>query len=460
MCGGIALIYAATVFCPGLELYALLAAACAVPLNLLLFGIGKIFHSLLLFALGLSGMVDYSYNSADGLFRGGLGASPTLSAGTALMLLFMALLAQYVKSTQAPERGAAAQGGPRALGASLAAVSFVAAFFHPFEIFVMVAASALPLKQCGRLRVWIGVAAAGLLGMAPYLAASARSEWLRDVTGTIPDAMFPFWIPENFGIPFVLLTYFLLIRFRMADTGDRILQSWFVATIALALIPKFTLASHLFDGFAYCVGFLLVRRLAGDRKLLPAIERHRRGVTWTVAAIAAFSAVSLFALYRQIWQDGRRAEPQWLLTAVRPVSERPVLEWLGSHATPGTLVLSPPDLAPWIATVPIQSFASHDLFGVTYTDQLKLANAFFHGDNVDRELLENYGVGIVVVPATSPAIARLPAEAYRASVGTWRIYEFPQARMKPYPGLASLEPAMAPSPRARILAWLARLYRG
>jgi hypothetical protein len=458
ICAGIALIYAATVFCPGLEGYALLASACAVPLNLLLFGIGKIFHSLLLLALGLSGIVDYSYNSADGLFRGGLGVSLTLTAGTALMLLFMALLAQYVKTAQAPERGAAAKRGPRAPGASLMVVTFAAAFFHPFEIFVMVAASVLPLKQCGRIRMWIGIAAAGLLGMAPYLAASARSEWLRDLAATIPDAMYPFWVPENFGIPFVLLSYFLLIRFRMADAGDRILQSWFLAAIALALIPKFTLASHLFDGFAYCVGFLLVRRLAGDRKLLPAIERHRRGVTWTVAALASVSAVSLFLLYQQIWRDGRRAEPQWLLTAVRPVSERPLLEWLRSHATPNTLVLSPPDLAPWIATVPIHSFASHDLFSITYADQLKLANAFFRGDNVDRELQENYGVGIAVVPSNSPAIARLPAAAYQASVGTWRIYEFPQARMKPYPGLAALKPAIAPSPRARILEWLARLH--
>src|SRR5579864_6905002 len=206
ICGGIALIFAATVFCPGLEGYALLASACAVPLNLLVFGIGKTFHSLLLLALGLSGIVDYSYNSADGLFRGGLGPSLTLTAGTALMLLFMALLGQYVKTARVPERGAAAKTGPRAPGASLMVVAFAAAFFHPFEIFVMVAASALPLKQCGRIRMWIGIAAAGALGMAPYLAASARSEWLRDLAATIPDAMYPFWVPENFGIPFLLLS--------------------------------------------------------------------------------------------------------------------------------------------------------------------------------------------------------------------------------------------------------------
>jgi len=444
--GGIALVYAARVFCPGMEVYALLASACTVPLGLLVFGFGKMFHSPALLGLGLFGIVDYAYNSADGLFRGGLGASLTLSAGTAFMLLFMALLAQYVKNARAV----------RGSGLVLAGVSCAAAFFHPFEVFVMVAASVVPLKQCNRFRLWIGVAAASLLGMAPYLAASARSEWLRDLTGLIPDVMYPFWIPENFGIPFVLLAYFLLLRFRMADAGDRVLQSWFLSTIALALIPTLTFAPHLFDGFAYCVGFLLVRRLACDRKLLPLLVRHRRGVTWSVATIAVFSGISLFLLYRQIWQDGRRADPEWLLTAVRPVSERPLLKWLRANGTPDALVLSPPDLAPWIATVPMKSFASHDLFSVTFEDQLKLANAFFHGDDVDQQVLKNYGVRIVVAPSTSPAIARLPPAAYRASVGEWRIYEFPNAHMKPYPGLASLLPATAPSPRAKILAWLSR----
>ena len=333
-------------------------------------------------------------------------------------------------------------------------MSFVAAFLHPFEIFVMVAASALPLKQCGRLRVWIAMAAAGLLGMAPYLASSTRSEWMRDLAGVMPDVMYPFWIPENYGIAFVLLTYFLLIRFRLEDVTDRVLQSWFLSTIALALIPKFTMSSHLFNGFAYCIGFLLVRRLAGDRKLLPVIARHRRGVTWTVAAVAAITALSLFTLYRQIWKDGRRSQPEWMLSAVRPVSERPLLDWLRTHAKSRDLVLSPSELAPWVATLPLTSFASHDVFGLTFQDQLKLANAFFRGEDVQHELLENYGVGIVVAPSTGPAIARLPASAYQASIGAWRIYEFPDARMKPYPGFSHLKPELTPPLRVRILEWL------
>jgi hypothetical protein len=455
MCAGVALFYALAEFCTGLEWYALLASACAVPFGLLIFGLSKIFHSQVLLALGLNGMINYSYNSADGLLRGGQAATLTLSVGTALMLFFMGLLVRYVRAVNKFAAGAqSSSDSTRPLAVGLAIVAFASAFFHPFEIFVMIAASAVPLYRCGRLRVWLGIAAAGVLGMTPYLVASGRSEWLRDVAGSVPDAMYPFWIPENFGFAFVLLTYFLLMRFRMEDEGDRVLQSWFLATIALALIPKFTLASHLFDGFVYCIGALLVRRLASDRKLLPLIVRHRRGVTRAVAGIAAFSFLSLFVLFQQIWQDGRRADPEWMLNAVRPVAEKPLLNWLQAHAEPHQLVLSPPDLAPWIATVPVTSFASHDLFSLTFDDQVKLANAFYHGDDVAHELLENYGVGFVVAPAGSPAIARLPAAAYRGNVGPWRIYEFPDARMKPYPGLAQLNPGMPPPLRVRILELL------
>jgi hypothetical protein len=477
MFAGIALLYAAAVFCPGCEAYALLASACALPLGLLVFAFGKLFHGLPLLVLGLFGIVDYSYASADGLFRGGQGASLTLSLGTCLLLLFMAILAKYVVAVGPPSPPdpslshlLAAVGGPsssgrarppedhasRGLAVALVVVSLVSAFLHPFEISVMIAASAYPLWHCRRLRTWIAIAAAGMLGIAPYLALTFVADWFRDQSANTSFNMYAFWIPENYGIPFFLAAYFLLIRFRMAAPRDRILQSWFLATIVLGLLD-FTMGPHLFDGFAYCVGFLLVRRLVTDPKLMPAIRRHRRGVAWTVGAIAALSAVSLVALYTQIWQDGRRAQPEWLLSAVRPVSERPLLAWLRTHTSPERLVLSPGDVAPWIATVPVHSFASHDLFDIFYSDHAKLASAFFKGEDVNHELLENYGVGIAVVPVGNPAIARLPAAAYRASVGPWRIYEFPDARMKPYPGAASVHPGAAPSLRARFLAALSGL---
>ncbi|MBZ5673798.1 MAG: hypothetical protein LAP61_06085 [Acidobacteriia bacterium] len=442
---GMALIYAVRVFCPEHPGYALLASACAMPLWLLVLTISKIFHSLLLFGLGLSGIVSYTYNSADGLFRGGLVAAPTLSAGTAFVLLFMAVLAVYVRNRQLRE------------ARILMALAFFSAFFHPFEIYVMVAASAIPLWQCGRFKTWIGVAAAGALGTAPYVFASISSEWLRDVGERIRYPMYAFWIPENYGLPFFLLVYLLLIRFRMSRPEDRVLQSWFLATIVLAFIPGISFPSHLFNGFVYCLGFLLVQRVVSDPQLLPVLHRYRRMAISALAGVVLVTGVSFFLVYRQLWSDGRRAEPEWFLTAVRPASERTLLEWLQTHADRRDLVLSPPELAPWVATIPLPSFASHDFFSITYTDQMKLSDAFYRGENMQNDLLAAYGVRFAVVPASSPAVNRLPAEAFRESIGPWRIYEFPDARMKPYPGLAALEPNLQTSPRTKVLQWLARL---
>jgi hypothetical protein len=442
---GIALVYAVRVFCPEHPGYALLASACALPLGLLGFGAGKAFHSLLLFGLGLTGFIGYAYNSADGLFRGGLAATPTLSVGTAFVLFFVAALAAYVRD-----------GRPR-YAWILAATAFLSAFLHPFEIFVMISASVLPMWQCGRIKTLMGVAAAGALGLAPHVISSTRSEWLRDVGDHIQYPMYPFWIPENYGVPFILVVYLLLIRFRMPRREDRVLQNWFLATIVLAFVPGIPYAPHLFNGFAYCVGFLLVRRLASDPKILPLLTQHRRVAMSALAGVVLMAGVSVVILYRQIWTDGRRAAPELFLSAVRPTSERTLLEWLHTHAAPGELVLSPPEVAPWIAAIPLTSFASHDFFGINYPDQVKLAAAFFRGENMQRDLLDAYGVRIAVVPASSLAVAYLPAHAFKESIGPWRIYEFPRARMSPYPGLAALDPNLRVSPRTKVLNWLARL---
>jgi hypothetical protein len=310
----------------------------------------------------------------------------------------------------------------------------------------MVAAAAVPLVVRRRIRVWIGMALCGLAGLAPYLALSFGHRWLRDVSELTRYPLQPFWILANYGIPFVLLVYLLLLRFRLPRASDQVLQSWFLATIVVPFLPGAPFAPHLFDGFAYCVGFLLVRRLAADGRLLAAMGRHRR-VAWSVVgAVAAISVASLALLYVQIWRDGRRAEPEWLLSSVRPVAERPLIEWFRRNAPADALVLGPLDVAPWLATVPLHSFASHDVFGITYKEQRDLADRFFHGEDLRKNLLDEYGVRFVVAPVTLP----IPAGVPRADIGPWRIYEFPNARMKPYPGLGG-----TPSLRKRLLDWFA-----
>ena len=444
MAAGAALMYASSVFCPGRERFALLAAACAVPFPLLGLALGKALHSTVLYVFGIEGMLGYSYETADGLFRGGLSASPTLSAGTAFVLLTMAMLARHVET------------GERRYARALVALTFLSALLHPFEVVLICAASAAPLLLARRVKVWLALCAAGAAGMSPYLALSARSEWLRDLGERIQHPVQPFSVLVNFGPTVVLAVYLLLIRFRMPRPEDRVLQSWFIAAVALGIVPGVPFAPHLFNGFAYCAGFLLVRRLAVDRQLLPLLERRRGLATAALAVMATVCATSLFLLYQQVWKDGRRADPEWLLSAVRPVSEAPVLDWLRSHADSDSLVLSPGELAPWIAALPLPSFASQDFSSITYPEQHRLAEAFYRGDNVERDLIQTYGVRIAVIPDSSPALQHMQDAVLRESIGPWRIYEIPRAHMKPYPGLAALDPSHKASIRSRLFQWLGR----
>jgi hypothetical protein len=439
------LLYAVSVFCPGRDgWFALAAAACAVPFRLYGWLFASAFSSIKWQVLFAAGLIDYGYDTADGLFRGGLSNSPTLTAGTMFVLLAMALLVRYLET---PSPGYLA---------SLCGVTLLSALLHPFEVFLIVPAAAVPMLVRGRFMAWMAVSISGLLGMAPYLALSVRSAWLRDAGELIHSSFHPFWVLADFGPPCVLAVYLLLIRFRMPDTRDTVLKSWFLTAPVMLLVPGVPFSLHLLNGFAFCVGFLLVRRIACDRQIRPLLARHRRATYGVLAAMIAVSAAAVFVFYAQVWRDGRRAEPVWLLSSVRPVAEGALLDWLGEHAPSDALVLSPPDLAPWVATIPRTSFASHDFFSITYSQQRELAEQFLRGDPSLDDLVAAYGVRFVVVPKASAANTRMPGSAWRKDIGAWRIYEFPEAKMKPYPGIEVLSPGAPHSLRLRVLEWLGR----
>jgi len=208
------------------------------------------------------------------------------------------------------------------------------------------------------------------------------------------------------------------------------------------------------NGFAYCVAFLLVRRIAIDKQIRPLLARHRRAAYATLASAVAISAAAVASFEIQFWRDGRRAEPVWLLNAVRPKEERALLDWLQRETPMDALIVSPPDLAPWIATIPRVSFASHDFFSITYARQREELEKFLRGEIDSGALTGEYGARVFVVPSTSPA--RVPANALRTEIGPWRIYEFPNAKMKAYPGLEALEPGAARSLRWRLVTKMLR----
>jgi hypothetical protein len=189
-------------------------------------------------------------------------------------------------------------------------VAFLSALLHPFEIFVIVAASTVPLLLHRRIMAWIALGISAGVGMLPYIVTAARTEWVRDASETLHTSLHPFWLLANFGIPCFLTVYLLLLRFRMPAIGDTVLRSWFFSLPVLLLIPGIPFPLHLQDGFAYCIGFLLVRRIACDPQLRSALEKHRNVARAGFGALLGMSAVALALFYVQVWQDGRRADPQ------------------------------------------------------------------------------------------------------------------------------------------------------
>jgi hypothetical protein len=224
------------------------------------------------------------------------------------------------------------------------------------------------------------------------------------------------------------------------------------------VVPGVPFALHLLNGFAYCTAFLLVRRIAIDKQIRPLLSRHRRIAYGMLVGVVALSVAAIASFEIQLWRDGRRAETVWLLNTVRPIAERELLDWLRRQTPPDALIVSPPDLAPWIATVPRPSFASHDFFSITYHRQRELLDKFLTGEIPAQDLVSQYGAQIFVVPSASPArISGVP----RTAIGPWRVYvyssrQFPDAIMKPYPGLAVLDPGAPRSLRWRVLEWFGK----
>ena len=92
------LLYACSVFCPGRETwFAFAMMICAVPWRLYGWLFASLSGSIEWQALFAGGMIDYGYDTADGLLRGGLSNSPTLTIGTLSVLLAMALTVRYLE---------------------------------------------------------------------------------------------------------------------------------------------------------------------------------------------------------------------------------------------------------------------------------------------------------------------------------------------------------------------------
>jgi hypothetical protein len=250
-----------------------------------------------------------------------------------------------------------------------------------------------------------------------------------------------------------MVCWLMLLRFRVARPEDEVLQSWFLSASVLPMIPAIPGSMHIFDGFAYCAAFLLVRKARQDKLFSRLFTERPRGMRMAVAAWATASVFALGTVYAQIWKDGKSAHPELLLSAVAPQDETTMLAWMKANLPREGLVLAPEEMAPWVATIPMHSLASHDLFSITYENQRKLADRFYKGEDVRRDLIEAFGISYVVAPKS--AAIQLAGGNLLHEEGSLRLYEVPGQRMKPYPGAAHLAGA-APQNAAR--QWVLRLF--
>ncbi|MEO8131858.1 MAG: hypothetical protein ABI822_32490, partial [Bryobacteraceae bacterium] len=116
------------------------------------------------------GLIQFGYETADGLSRGGSSNSPTLTLATATTLLALAFLGRRIAT------------GEKRYTWFLAATTFFSACFHPFEVFLIAPASVITLlfaawKREGWATAWrecAAVAAAAGAGIAPYAYQASR----------------------------------------------------------------------------------------------------------------------------------------------------------------------------------------------------------------------------------------------------------------------------------------------
>jgi hypothetical protein len=422
-------------------LYSALAIVGALPLLLLGWTFAKALRlpATVQQVLGI-GLVQYGYDTADGLVRGGFSNSLLLTFGTAMILFAFTNLAKFV-----------ADGQHRHYYWLLLCV-FLDGLFHPFEIFVIAAGAVWPLWKASRKRECLWLFAAAGAGMLPYVIQTLRFSWVRDLTQISPWKMgSPAWVLLVYGVPAILICWLMMIRFRVDRPEDEVLQSWFLCAALLPMIPGMPSGIHTFDGYVYAVGFLLVRKAQSDKLMSRLFVEKRGAMRLVLAGWALVSAVALGGAYAQLWKDGKSANPEYL-SAVAPREEVAMLVWMKANLPRDRLVLAPEAMAPWVAAIPMPSLGSHDLFSVTYQSQRGLANRFYEGKPMRSDLIDGFGVSYVVAPRDAPII--LPGGKLLHQEKSLLLYEVPGERMRPYPGIEHL--AGAP-PTNGIRQWVFRM---
>lgn len=368
---------------------------------------------------------------SDGFVRG-LVLWPFRSFGTGFQVLSMALLARYSRS---PER--------RWLG-WLALTCLLSTVMHPFEIFVTLAAVGIVLlRQFGPnarslASLFVIFTAAGV-GLSPYVIQTLRSPWVREVAEAnhLLSKVMPAPLLAMIGLPAILVIFLLLLGFPENRRPETIvLRTWFLSAFAVFFMPRMPYALHFMDGIFFAIGLLLVIQVEELLTRWPVLSRP---LPRALAVLVLLGSLVPQAVFRwQSWDTGvaRKNTPEFP-TAISPLGEFATVQWLREHGNPEDLVLATEDAAPWLATAPIHSYASHWLASLweLHPHYNAVRNSFFDGTLSHmqaQEFVETLGVRFVVVPDESPAKEYLEKATLRVHFNTRSIYELPGTHMKPY----------------------------
>jgi len=396
----------------------LLAAAvitlCAVPLKSLLL-LPEVVLSLGI-PKRLPGLNDL-WSTADGFLKGGMFVS---TLGTATVWLAFGLLARFLATSRI------------AYLVATCLVAFLSAISHPFEAFMIAAAgsAALCLARPRRSRRFLESAALGVnaaLGLAPYVILALRVDWLSDAARLNRSPILPPWtLISALGLPTIVCLALLLVKPRVKSTADLLLRCWFLTALIGLHMPWLPWSQHLTNGFSACTGLLIARQMWEVPAVFRLVRGYRRPA-WGLAATLVLLSVSVYPIAYWTGRDARRGAIS--------TSHRAAIDWMRANVDSSSLVLAPPSEAPWYATVPMHSLASHSIFSLGMAEQRKLSAAFFEG-TMDRQFadkfLSDYGVRYVVAPVDGPTRNYLDGCVERARLGSLLVCEFPGRSMKPY----------------------------
>jgi hypothetical protein len=367
----------------------------------------------------------------DGFFRG-ITDWPLLTFGAFTVVLALGLTARYLLTNN------------RKWLWFLAADCFLSAFMHPFEIFGIATAVAILFLRF-RSERWpdaaleVGtIGAASLAGMGIYIAQTLRHPWIRELSSRNHVADLPTHLLPALGIPVLIGILLLLLGFpRQGDIKASIIKVWFVVTLLVAYAPKVPWSLHVFDGFYFVVGLLVMyqaRDVVQSWRLSSYVNKR------TVAVGACMLGVMIaphFTFRRMAWSDGVRTTMSTrpaFFSAIAPRDESLLIEWFRENSIPDSLVLASPDQAPWIATAPIHSFGAHWLSSLLTPLEQKTWEAFYSGKLPARDasaFLAKYGFSFVVIPGKNPAIEYVRSGGQLAArIGDFEIFELPNGGMR------------------------------